>query len=138
MSIADYYQTGERKQDLGHFRNLVLIANVDGRLDDHELVLLHKIGHHIGLSNTQIGEIMDNPSKYAVIPPLSKDERMEMIIDMIRMMMADGVVEEKEEQLLRRYAVQIGYKSINDVDVESIIALIARGEDNDSIISELN
>lgn len=137
MSIADYFQTGERQQDLGHFRTLVLIANVDGHLDDHELVLLYKIGHHIGLTNTQIGKIMDNPEQYAVIPPLSKDERMEMITDMIRMMMADGVVEEKEEKLLRRYAVQIGYKSIDDVDVESIIALIARGEDNDTIISEL-
>ncbi len=137
MSIADYFQTGERKQDLGHFRNLVLIANVDGHLDDHEILLLFKIGHSIGLTNTQIGEIMDNPDHYAVIPPLSKDDRMEMIIDMIRMMLADGEVEENEEKLLRRYAVQIGYKSIDDVDIESIIALIARGEDNDTIISEL-
>jgi len=138
MSIADYFQTGERQQDLGHFRNLVLIANVDGHLDDHELVLLYKIGHHIGLTNTQIGEIMDNPDQFTVIPPSSKDERMEMISDMIRMMMADGVVEEKEEKLLSRYALQIGYKSIDDVDVESIIALITRGEDNDTIISELS
>ncbi len=138
MSIADYFQTGERKQDLGHFRNLVLIANVDGKLDDHEILLLFKIGRHLGLTNKQIGEIMDDPKQYTVIPPFSKDERLEMMIDMIRMMLADGKVEENEEKLLRRYAVQIGYKSIDDVDVESIIALITRGEDNDTIVSELH
>ncbi|MGV6861594.1 MAG: hypothetical protein ACWA41_07465 [Putridiphycobacter sp.] len=137
MSIADYFQTGERQQDLGHFRNLVLIANVDGNLDDHEILLLYKIGQHIGLSNTQIGEVMDNPEKFAVIPPLSRVERMEMTIDMVRMMVADGKIEAKEESLLRRYVVQIGYKSIDDVDVESMVALIERGEDNDTIISEL-
>ncbi|HIP36841.1 MAG TPA: TerB family tellurite resistance protein [Crocinitomix sp.] len=138
MSIAKYFESGERQQDLGHFRNLVLIANVDGHLDERELGLLFKIGHHIGLTNTQIGEIMDHPKDYAVIPPISKDERMEMIIDMIRMMVSDGKIVEGEEKLIERYAVKLGYKSIDDVDVESIIALIERGEDNDTIITELN
>ncbi len=137
MSIADIFQLGERKQDLSHFRNLVLIANVDGDLDDNEIVLLHKIGRHIGLTNAQIGEVMDHPDHFEVIPPTSKDERLEMMIDMIRMMLADGKIEANEEKILRRFAVQIGYKSIDDVDIESIIALIERGEDNDTIISEL-
>ena len=137
MSIADIFQTGERKQHIGHFRNLVLIAQVDGHVDDTELLLLRKIGMHIGLSYTQIGNIMDEPKSYSVIPPFGKDERYEMIIDLIRMVTADGIIDPKEEKLLARFAVQVGYKSIDDVEVESIISLIERGEDNDTIITEL-
>jgi len=137
MSIAKLYQTGERKQDMGHFRNLVLLAQVDGNIDDSELLLLRKIGQHIGLTYTQIGNILDNPNDYRVIPPVSKDERYENMIDLIRMVIADSIIDDKETKLLERFAVQIGYKSIDDVDVESIVALINRGEDNDTIITEL-
>lgn len=137
MSIADIFQTGERRQDLGHFKNLVLIAQVDGHVDDSELLLLRKIGMHIGLSYAQIGAIIDDPTGFNVMPPASKDERFENIIDLVRMMHVDGIDDEKELKLLERFAVQIGYKSLDDVDVESIIALIERGEDNDTIITEL-
>ena len=137
MSLADLYQTGERKQDMGHFRNLVLLAQVDGIVDDSELLLLNKIGQRIGLTYTQIGNILDDPKGYNVMPPASKDERYENMIDLIRMVMADSIIDEKEMVLLERFAVQIGYKDIEDIDVESIVALINRGEDNDTIITEL-
>ncbi len=137
MSLADLYQTGERKQDMGHFRNLVLLAQVDGIVDDSELLLLNKIGQRIGLTYTQIGNILDNPKGYNVMPPVSKDERYENMIDLIRMVMADSIFDEKEMVLLERFAVQIGYRDLEDIDVESIVALINRGEDNDTIITEL-
>ena len=138
MSIAEIFESGERTQDKGHFKNLVLIANADGHLDDTEIATLHKIGRKIGLTHTQIGAIMDNPKQYAVIPPVSKDERFEMLIDLVRIMLADNVIADQEMKLVERFAVQLGYKSIEDVDVESVIALIVRGEDNDTIITELN
>ena len=138
MSIADIFQTGERKADIGHFRNLVMVANVDGNLDDSEIVLLNKIGQRIGLSYAQIGAIMDDPKSFNVVPPVSKDDRFDNMIDLIRMMHIDGIDEEREMKLLARFSVQIGYRSIDDVDIESVIALIERGEDNDTIITELN
>ena len=138
MSIAEIFESGERTQDKGHFKNLVLIANVDGHLDDTEILVLNKIGRRIGLTYTQIGTIMDDPKKYTVIPPVSKDERFEMLIDLVRIMIADNVIETREMKLVERFAIQLGYKSIDDVDVESVIALIVRGEDNDTILTELN
>ncbi len=138
MSIASYFESGEQLKNKGHFKNLVLLADADGEIDDKELVLLYKIGRRIGLSNKEIGEIMDEPKKYAVIPPFGKDERFEMMIDLVRMVMADGKVADEETRLLANFAVKIGYKTIDDVDVESITALIERGEDNDTILTELS
>ena len=40
-------------------------------------------------------------------------------------------------KLLEKVAVGIGYKDLDDVDVESILALIKRGEDTEVIIDEL-
>lgn len=137
MSFADLYQTGERKQDMGHFRNLVLLAQVDGTIDDSEILLLNKIGQRIGLSYTQIGNILDDPKSFNVMPPVSRDERYENMIDLIRMVVADSIIEEKEIKMLERFAVQIGYRDIEDIDLESIVALIIRGEDNETIITEL-
>jgi hypothetical protein len=39
--------------------------------------------------------------------------------------------------VLERVAVGIGYTDLDEVDVESILALIIRGEDTETIISEL-
>ncbi|NJO68853.1 MAG: hypothetical protein HC830_05810, partial [Bacteroidetes bacterium] len=42
-----------------------------------------------------------------------------------------------EMKVLEKVAVSIGYTSLSDVDVESILALIIRGEDIEVIMDEL-
>lgn len=137
MSIAELFEGGERTQDKGQFMNLVLLANADGHLDDVELTLLYKIGRQIGLTYTQIGTIIDDPKGHYIIPPTSKDERLEMLLDLVRVMVIDNEIDPKEMKLMENFVVQLGYKSLDDIDLESIVALIKRGEDNDTIITEL-
>lgn len=137
MSIADLFEHGERKQDKGHFRNLVLIANSDGELAEAEDKLLQEIGSELGLSADQIEDIKNNPDQYEVHPPADRTERFEQIVNLIQMVQADGKVEESEMKVLEKVAVAIGYKDLDEVDVESILALIVRGEDVEVIIEEL-
>ncbi|MFK8038241.1 MAG: hypothetical protein AB8B74_08135 [Crocinitomicaceae bacterium] len=138
MSIAQLFEGGERTQDKGQFMNLVLLANADGHLDDTEIALLYKLGRKIGLTYTQIGTIMDDPKAHYMIPPVSKDERFEMLLDLVRMMVIDSKIDPQEMNLMENFVVQLGYKSMEDIDFESIVALIKRGEDNDTILTELN
>ncbi|MFD1552366.1 hypothetical protein DNU06_10960 [Putridiphycobacter roseus] len=138
MSIAELFEGGERTQDKGHFKNLVLLANADGHLDDVEITLLYKLGRRIGLTYTQIGTIMDDPKQYSIIPPSSKDERFEMLLDLVRVMVIDNEIDPSETKMMERFVVQLGYRSLDDLDIESIVALIKRGEDNDTIMTELN
>lgn len=137
MSISNLFEHGERKQDKGHFRNLVVIAHSDGELSSKEAVLLQEIGSELGLTNEQIEDIRKNPNNYPIHPPVSRVERFEQIVNLLQMMQADGKVDDDEMKVLERVAVSIGYNSLNDVDVESILALLARGEDTDVIIEEL-
>ena len=137
MSITEAFETGERRQDKGHFRNMVLIARADGVITDTEMVLLNKIGSSIGLSEVERKDIIKNPLDYPINPPANREERFEQIVNLIQMAQADGKVQEEELEVLERVAVGIGYDSIDDVDIESILALIVRGEDTDVIIDEL-
>ena len=137
MSIVNLFEHGERKQDKGHFRNLVMIANSDGELAASEDRLLDAIGRELGLTQEQMEDIKANPEDYAIHPPSDKTERFEQMVNLIQMVQADGKVEDEEMNILKKMAVAIGYNDIDDIDVESIVALIVRGEDIGVIIDEL-
>lgn len=137
MSIASFFESGETTQDKGHVKNLVLLAQVDGHVSDEELVLIHKIGRHIGLTYTQIGEIIDQPNKYEVIPPVSKVERLEHMVDMVDLIQVDGAIDAKEMHLISKFAVQIGFKSIQEAHVDQILDLLSEGKSREEIVTAL-
>ena len=137
MSIASFYESGETTQDKGHVKNLVLLAQADGHVSDEELLFIHKIGRKIGLTYTQIGEIIDNPNVIEVIPPVSKEERLEHMVDMVKVIHSDGIIDAKEMNLISKFAVQIGFTSIQDSHVAEILDAINEGKDRDTIVEGL-
>ena len=137
MSIEELFETGERKQDRSHFRNMVLIAKADGVITEDERNLLHKMGLSLSLSEEQVAEIIKNPNKLSIVPPVSREERFEQMIELVRMVQVDGKIDYKEMDVLSRVAVGIGYEDLDDVDVESILAMIIRGEDTETILGDL-
>lgn len=137
MSLEKLFETGERRQDRSHFRNMIQIAKADGVVSEEERELLYKIGHKISLSDEQIKMIIASPEKLPISPPSSRAERFEQIVELVQMVEVDGKLEDSEMKMLEKVAVGIGYKDLDEVDVESILALIIRGEDTDTIIEEL-
>ena len=137
MSIASFFESGETTQDKGHVKNLVLLARADGHVSDDELLFIHKIGRKIGLTYTQIGEIIDNPNVIEVIPPVSKEERLEHMVDMVKIIHSDGIIDANEMNLLAKFSVQIGFNSLQESHVSEILDAINAGKDRDTIVSEL-
>lgn len=137
MNIEELYESGERKIDRSHFRNLVMIAKADGPMGAEEKKLLDKIGTHIGLSEEQIQGIIKNPKQFSSNTPYNREERFEQMINLVQMAQIDGNISDNEMKVLERVAVGIGFKSLDDVDVESILALISRGEGTAGIMDEL-
>ncbi len=137
MSIASFFESGETTQDKGHVKNLVLLAQADGHVSDDELLLIHKIGRKVGLTYAQIGSIIDSPKAIPVIPPVSKEERLEHMVDMVDIIHSDGVIDAKEMNLLSKFAIQIGFTSIQDAKVADILDAINEGKDRETIVSDL-
>ena len=137
MSIASFFESGEKTQDKGHIKNLVLLAMVDGHVSDDELLLIHRIGRKIGLTFTQIGSIIDNPDELPVIPPASLEERYEHMVDMVHIIQSDGIIDHKEMILLGKFAVQIGFDSIDSARVPEILDALKAGTSRSEIVEGL-
>ncbi len=108
-SLATLFESGERKNHKGHFRNLVLLARIDGKLDRSENDLLHKIALKLSLTDEQIQEIISNPGDFPSIPPSSREERYERFIQLIQVMGVDGRVDEKEILFVKRIGIEMGF-----------------------------
>lgn len=109
MSIAEFFESGEQKQNKGHFRNLVMVAKADGVIDDGEMKLLKRIAKRIGVSEDQFEAILKNPEDYSINPPENKIERNERLYHLVQMVLADNDIEFSEVNKVRKYAVALGY-----------------------------
>lgn len=108
-TIAQLFESGSQKSDKGHFHNLIMLARVDGRVEDSEKDLLARIARRLSLTDEQVKEIMDNEDDYPMIPPVSREERMERFIRFTQMVQVDGSVSENEEHLVEKYAIALGF-----------------------------
>jgi tellurite resistance protein len=137
-TIAQIYESGEQSANKGMFNNLVMLARIDGNVDESELKLLGRIASRLSLTPEQIDEIVAHPDQYPMIPPVSKEERFERFIQFIEMICIDGVVDPSEEFLANKYGLALGFDDEDVVEIEQkILSMIQAGKDSDEILNEL-
>ncbi len=110
-TIAELFESGQKKSDKGLFNNLVMLARVDGNIDDKEVQLLARMAKRLSLTEEQVAEIIENPNAYPMTPPLGKEERFDRLIIFIQMVVVDGVVDPAEEELITKYALALGFNA---------------------------
>ncbi|TNE54103.1 MAG: hypothetical protein EP338_08030 [Bacteroidetes bacterium] len=137
-NIADLYESGSQASQKGHFRNLVLIARNDGQVLESESALLKNIANKLSLTNEQIKEIFKNPEDYPFIPPVSKEERMERFIRLVKMAMIDGSISDGEEFLVKKLGLSLGFEQdeVNSY-MDRIVARIKAGPSTKEIMDSL-
>ena len=114
MSISDLYDSGFRNRNKGHFSAIVRVALSDGALSQEEKKFLDKLAVKLEISQAEYEEILENPLKYPVNPPLMHTRRLERLYDLARMVYTDEhVVDKKEHELLTRFALALGFTPDN-------------------------
>jgi uncharacterized membrane protein YebE (DUF533 family) len=137
-TIAQLFESGEQKSNEGIFKNLVMIARVDGKIDEAEMTLLKRKARRLSLSEDQISEIIKHPEQYPMYPPVTKEERYERYIQFIEMTLVDGVVDEAEEKLVAKYGIELGFEDEDAHGYADIIFnMLKAGSDRDEILEEL-
>lgn len=92
------------------FLELYRMVMADGIAHPKEMETLYRIGiEEYGLTNEQISQTITLESSATVIPEDPKD-RIKLLYELAIIAWADGVIEESERNLLRRYAVLFGIK----------------------------
>ncbi len=124
-TIAQLFESGEQAALKGHFQNLVMLARVDGVIDETERKLLSKIANRLSLTDDQVKTICDDNENYPSFPPVSKEERYNRLIQLIEMILIDGDVDFAEKELIFKYSITLGI-------IESEFSVI-----NDKIVSDL-
>jgi uncharacterized tellurite resistance protein B-like protein len=108
-TIAQLFESGEHSSKKGLFNNLVLLARVDGKVDQSELTLLSRMAKRLALTPEQVREIIENPEEYPLIPAVNLDDRIDRYVLLIEMMIVDGKMDPKEEHLIFNYGIALGF-----------------------------
>lgn len=134
-TIAQIFESGEQSAQKGLFNNLVMLARIDGKVEQSELNLLGRIASRLSLTEEQVNEIISHPDQYPMVPPVSKEERFERFIQFMEMVCIDGVVDPAEEFLANKYGLALGFDSEEVMKIEhEILDYIKEGKDRDQIL----
>jgi hypothetical protein len=138
MSISDLYDSGFRTRNKGHFSAIVRVALSDGKITTEEQNFLDKLAIKLEISQAEYEEILENPSKFPINPPLLHTHRLERLYDLARMVWADQLVEEKQKKLLTRFAIALGFTAANTTYIiDKALKLVDLHVDLDTFIYEM-
>ena len=118
MSFNDLFDSGKHRKNLGHFACLVTLASSNGNINEEEQVLLSRLARRLDVDDSEFNEILQTPGRYPINPPNNKHERLERLYDLFRIVYVDHEISEKEDKLLVKYAIGLGFDS---EEVEPII-----------------
>lgn len=108
-----------------HLQNLAAMAFVDGNLHQQEKNLLYTVGEKYGLKGWQIAKIIENQRPFQFDVPEDVDQRLDQIYDLVKMMLADEIIEDRELALCKLVAANFGFKKEL---VNTILHLIQKGK----------
>jgi uncharacterized tellurite resistance protein B-like protein len=121
-----------------HFLNLYQMAMTDGDFSPHEWKLLYQLAKERNIPSEDLDQILLNPSGKIEIP---KDiqTRIEYLYDLVRMILADDIIEEDERITLKKYCRKFEFLEENiDAITEYLIESVRTGKSKIEIFNELN
>lgn len=103
-----------------HLRNLVVMAFADGSLGEREVNLVADRCAELGLDEYDLKKAIEFGlgDEAAVELPSDPAQKIELIRDLVRMMAADGRLDESEKRL---FALAAAMMSMSSADVDQII-----------------
>lgn len=110
---------------LFHLRNLILLSKADGKELQEEIGFIKSVMDREGLSEEDYTYCTDNMDAIDYSIPEDYNERVEYLYDMIKLMIIDGHVDEKELKVCEECAelMKIPPASVNNM-VKNMISLI--------------
>lgn len=100
-----------QKENETTIKNAIAIMLADGQIDPNEMDFLITICQRVGLPEKQLKAILQNPQSIEFTPAKNSNERMQQLIDMVWMMMADGHIDAREMDVCITLAAKLGFKA---------------------------
>ena len=92
----------------------------------------------IEISEEEYQEILENPMKYPINPPYLYIKRVERLYDLGRMIYADKHLGDRQEKLLKKLALRLGFTPGNvNYIVDKALKVIESGADLEEFVFEI-
>jgi uncharacterized tellurite resistance protein B-like protein len=134
MNFLEHFDHPSRKQDKEHFGHLIQIAMADGKIETSELEMLHRFGSKLGLTAPEVDDLLETSKKSAYVPPYELSKRFGQLYDVIKMVYADGQINNNEMRLATGLALKSGFA---EEEIPVLLALlisgIKNGDDEDDL-----
>ncbi|OYU81451.1 MAG: fructose 1,6-bisphosphatase [Flavobacterium sp. BFFFF1] len=138
MSFSDLFDSEFKTRNKGHFSAIVRVALADGIIAPEEKSFLDKLAGRLEITNEEYEEILENPLKYPINPPYLYSHRLERLYDLARMVHVDHHLGDKQDVLLRKFALALGFTPGNaDHIVNKALSLIDQKVDSDTFMYEM-
>lgn len=122
----------------GQFLRLYQMAASDGEFSSTELEMLYQYALSRGVSKDQLMNILYAPIGKIEIP-IDLETKVNYLLDLCNMILADGVVEEDELITLKKYAIRFGFfpENINELS-EYLIESARQGKTLETVLKEIS
>lgn len=138
MSFSELFDNEFKARNKGHFSAIVRVATADGGLSAEEKLFLDKLARQLEISKEEYDEILEDPTKYPINPPYLYTQRLERLYDLSRMVFADHVLGQKQKNILKKFAVALGFTPGNvTYIVDKALSLLVQEVDLDTFIYEM-
>jgi hypothetical protein len=124
MSIVYDSNHPAKKQNIDFFIHLVRIALADDVITDNETKLLNRLGKKLGFTDLEIQTMIDSTSKSDYIPPSEFFKRFEQVYDIVKMTLADGIIDDNEMRLASNFARNSGF---TENEIPKLLVLLISG-----------
>ena len=109
MPILDLYNHSEKRRNLAHFAALATLAAVDGEINPPESEVIARFRSKLDISDAEYKEVMKKDNKYTIEAPFEIEKRYERLYDFFRIIFADHSIDQEEIDLVKKYALAIGF-----------------------------
>jgi hypothetical protein len=109
MDTLKYIDNYNRQQDKAHLNHLIQIALADGKMDSSEKEMLQNIGSSMGITEYEITELIDSLKRLAFFPPYELSKKFEQMYELMKMLLLDGSIDNREMRLASSYALKYGF-----------------------------
>ena len=124
MNILEHLDHHDKKQNKDHFMDLIQVALSDGVIDQKELEMLHRFGRKMGFTDLETDDLIEATTKAVYNPPYEFFKRFEQVYNIVKMILADDVIDKNEMRLANSFATKLGF---SEIEIPKLLFLLING-----------
>ena len=138
MSFSNLFDSGFKKRNENHFAAIVRVAMDDDIITPDEKEFLDRLARNLNISEEEYKLILKDYKSHPINPPVSYDQRLERLYDLVRMVHVDKIKGDSEHKLLNKIGVGLGFHAVNvKYIVDKALTLVSNGVDLDTFVDQI-